>query len=63
MLKTSTQVSKIRIDFTNSSSADRKFSKTHLSKTVELGEFILGSPDIFNQRTKGFLSFLSSLAK
>ena len=42
LLWTDTQVSKIRKAFANSSSANIKFSKTHLSKVLRLGEFLRG---------------------
>ena len=40
LLLTNTQVSKIRKVFANSSSANIKLSKTHLSKMVQLGVFL-----------------------
>ena len=44
---TDSNVSKIREAFGNVSSANIKFSKTHLSKAVQLKEFLFGSPNTF----------------
>ena len=38
--------------FTDGSSANIKFSKTHLSKIVELGGFLFGPSDIFGSPIK-----------
>ena len=38
--------------FTDGSSANIKFSKTHLSKIVELGGFLFGPSDIFSSPIK-----------
>ena len=46
-LSTNTQVSKICRAFANGSSANIKFSKTQLSKIVQLGGFVFGPDDIF----------------
>ena len=40
LLLTDTQVSKIREDFANGSSANTKFSKTQLSKIIQSGEIL-----------------------
>ena len=47
ILLTDTQVSKIRKAFATGSSANIKFSKTQLSKIVQLRGFLLGPPNIF----------------
>ena len=52
---TDVQVSKICKAFKNGSSANIKFSKTHLSKIVQLGEVLRGIPISGN--------ILSSVAK
>ena len=44
ILLTDTQVSKICKGFANGSSANIKFSKTQLSKIVQLGGFLFGPP-------------------
>ena len=44
LLLSYTQVSKICIGFANDSSADVKFSKTQLSKIVQLGEVLHDIP-------------------
>ena len=54
---------RIRKAFSNGSSTDINFSKTQLSKTVQLGRFILDLPDIFNLPTKGVISLVNSVAK
>ena len=50
LLLTSTQISKIRKAFVNGSSANIKFSKTHLSKKIQsggfLGDLIAGIPQL-----------------
>ena len=46
---TNTQVSKIRKAFENDSLANTKFSKTQLSKIVQLGGFLFSPPNIFGQ--------------
>ena len=46
----------------NGSSANKKFSKTQLSKVVQFGGFILGLPDIFHLPTKGSMSIVNSVA-
>ena len=63
LLLTNTQVSKIHKAFANGSSANVKFSKTQLSKIVQLGGFILDLPNIFNLCTKGLISLVNSIAK
>ena len=45
LLLTDTQVSKIRKAFANASSANIKFSKTKLSKIVQLGGFLFDPPN------------------
>ena len=65
LLLTDTQVSKIRQAFANGSSANIKFSKTQLSKMIQLGGFIFGSPylwDSSNIRFKGLLSSAKSIS-
>ena len=62
LLLTNTQVSKIRKAFANGSSANIEFSKTHLSKMVQLGGFLMpgGVPDpIFDKM--GNLLFKAAL--
>ena len=63
LLLTHTQVPKTRRAFANGSSANTKFSKNQLSKTVPLGRFILGPSDISNLTARELLSLLSSIAK
>ena len=46
LLLTDTQVSETRKAFANGSSANIKFSKTQLPKTVKLGGFIFAPPNI-----------------
>ena len=46
LLLGNTQVSKIRKAFTNGSSANIKFSKTQLSKIVQMGEILFVPPYI-----------------
>ena len=48
VLLTDTQVSKVDKTFANSSSANIKFSNTHLSKTIQSGGFVT---DIFSSVT------------
>ena len=61
LLLTDTRVAKIRKAFGNGSSANIKFSKTQLSKIVQLAGFIFSAPDefvlpdVFNA-TKGLVS-------
>ena len=43
LLSTDTQVSKIRKAFANGASANMKFSKTQLSKILQLGGFLFSS--------------------
>ena len=52
LLLTYTQVSKNRKAFANGPSANIKFSKTQLSKIVQLGGFLFGSPNIFGSSVK-----------
>ena len=47
ILFTDAQVWKIRKAFVNGSSANIKFSKTHLSKVIQSSGFLLSPPDIF----------------
>ena len=47
LLLTDTQVSKISKAFANGSSANIKFSTTHLSKIVQLGRFVGNFIDTF----------------
>ena len=47
LLSTNAEVSKIFTAFANGSSAIIKFSKTQLSKIVQLGGFLIGPPNIF----------------
>ena len=46
------QVSKLRKAFPNGSSANTKFSKTQLAKTIQSGGFLFGPPDIFGSPIK-----------
>ena len=71
LLLTNTQVSKIRKAFGNVSSANTKFSKTQLSKTVQSGGFIFATLNIIDSgisnpfivTIKGFASLANSIAK
>ena len=47
ILFTDAQVWKIRKAFVNGSSANIKFSKTHLSKMIQSSGFLFSPPDIF----------------
>ena len=47
LLLTDTQVSKIRKAFANRSSANIKFSKTHLSKMVQSSGFLFSPSNMF----------------
>ena len=57
-----TKVSRLRTAFTNSSSANIKFSKTQLSKIVKLGAFII---DEMLEQCKQFqiIKFIENSAK
>ena len=66
LLLTNIQVSKIDRAYPNGSSANIEFSKTNLSKSVQLGGFLFGSPDIFDlpmTPIKGIISLANSIAK
>ena len=60
------QVAKVCKAFANGSSANVKFSKTQLSKIVQLGRFLFsssGMSDLPMAPVKGFFSLANSIAK
>ena len=69
LLLTYTQVSKNRKAFANGPSANIKFSKTQLSKIVQLGGFVTGMTGIVKPENEifktanGLLSLTNSIAK
>ena len=65
LLSTDTQVSKIRKAFANGASANMKFSKTQLSKILQLGGFLFSSGilNLAMAPIKRFFSLENSIAK
>ena len=61
LLLTDTHFSKIHKAFANGSSANIKFSKTQLSKIVQLGGFLFGPPDIFGSTVKEIIPSPNSI--
>ena len=61
MLLTDTNVSKVCKAFPNSSSANIKLSKTHLSKLVQSEGFIFGWPSIFESPNEEKRSWVNSI--
>ena len=58
------QVAKVCKAFANGSSANVKFSKTQLSKIVQLGRFLFSSSGMSPMApVKGFFSLANSIAK